>query len=132
METIKITNRTTLPILQRLTATYKLWYGILPNISKMSRYTLGEKVDGLFLEIMELFYLASFLPREQKSQHLEEAVGKLDLLKFFIQLGWEIKMLDNAKYVALSEPLDEVGRMLGGWLRQMALPPGSGSRAAAK
>ncbi len=45
------------------------------------------------------------------------------MLKFFLQLGWEIKVLDNSKYVALSEPLDEVGRMLGGWLRQVTLPP---------
>lgn len=87
METIKITNRATLPILQKFTAAYKLWYGILPNVSKMSRYTLGEKVDGLFLEIMELLYVASFLPKEQKSPYLQEAVGKLDMLKFFLQLG---------------------------------------------
>jgi hypothetical protein len=132
METIKITNRATLPILQRFTAAYKLWYGILPNVSKMSRYTLGEKVDGLFLEIMELLYVASFLPKEQKSPYLQEAIGKLDMLKFFLQLGWEIKVLDNTKYVALSEPLDEVGRMLGGWLRQVTLPPEKSSRAAVK
>ncbi len=56
----------------------------------------------------------------------------VDMLKFFLQLGWEIKVLDNSKYVALSEPLDEVGRMLGGWLRQVTLPPENNSRAAVK
>jgi hypothetical protein len=81
---------------------------------------------------MELLYVASFLPKEQKSPYLQEAVGKLDMLKFFLQLGWEIKVLDNSKYVALSEPLDEVGRMLGGWLRQVTLPPENNSRAAVK
>ncbi len=34
--------------------------------------------------------------------------------------------------IALSEPLDEVGRMLGGWLRQVTLPPENNSRAAVK
>ena len=28
---------------------------------------------------------------------------------------WETKSLDNKKYIAVSGPLDEIGRMLGGW-----------------
>ena len=130
IDTTKIPNRAALPILQRLAAIYKLWHGILPDVAKTSRYTLGEKVDRLFLEIMELLYAASFLSKEQKLPHLQKAVPKLDLLKFFLQLGWEINVLDNAKYIALSEPLEEVGRMLGGWMRQITPPPGS-SRATA-
>ncbi len=116
----KIPNRATLPILKRFVAVYKMWHRIFPDIPKTSRYTLGEKVDGLLLEIMELLYTASFLPKEQKLPYLQKSVGKLDLLKFFIQLAWEIKALDNKKYIALSEPLEEIGRMLGGWARQVS------------
>jgi hypothetical protein len=32
---------------------------------------------------------------------------------------WETKSLDNKKYIALSGPLDEIGRMLGGWNGQL-------------
>ena len=131
IDVTKIPNRATLPILKRLTAVYRLWHGILPDIAKTSRYTLGEKVDRLFLEIMELLYMASFLPKEQKLPYLQKTVGKLDLLKFFLQLAWEIKVLDNKKYITLSEPLEEIGRMLGGWVRQVAPPP-ENSRAAAR
>lgn len=131
IDTTKIPNRATLPIIQRLTAVYKLWHEIMPSLPKTSRYTLGEKLDGLLLEIMDLMYTASFLPREQKPQYLQKAVGKLDLLKFFIQLLWEIKSLDNKHFVALSEPLEEIGRMLGGWIRQITAPPGN-SRAGMK
>ena len=31
---------------------------------------------------------------------------------------WEIKCLDNKKYITLSLKLDEVGKMLGGWQGQ--------------
>ena len=30
-------------------------------------------------------------------------------------LLWETKSLDNKKYIALSEKLDEIGRNLGSW-----------------
>ncbi len=28
-----------------------------------------------------------------------------------------MKTLDTKKYIALSEPLNEIGKMLGGWIR---------------
>ena len=31
---------------------------------------------------------------------------------------WETKSIDNKKYELLSVPLEEVGKMLGGWLGQ--------------
>lgn len=37
--------------------------------------------------------------------------------KFFLQIAWEIKALDNKKYIMLSECLNEIGRMLGGWIK---------------
>ena len=92
----------------------------MPNLAKISRYTLGEKIDTLFLEVIELVYTASFLPKEEKLPHLQRAAVKIDLLKFFFQIGWEIKSLDNKKYIMFSEQLDEIGRMLGGWARQAA------------
>jgi len=29
---------------------------------------------------------------------------------------WESKSIDNKKYIILSKQLDELGKMLGGWL----------------
>ncbi|MEK7078087.1 MAG: four helix bundle protein [Patescibacteria group bacterium] len=55
--------------------------------------------------------------KEQKIPILEKSRNKLDLLKFFFQIGWEIKILDDKKYIAISERLNEIGRMLGGWIK---------------
>jgi hypothetical protein len=51
---------------------------------------------------------------------VSHAIGKSDLLKFFLQLGWEQKVLDAKTYGALIVLLDEVGRMLGGWKRSLS------------
>lgn len=54
---------------------------------------------------------------------LQKAAAKLDLLKFFLQIAWEIKSLDNKKYILLSEKLDEIGKMLGGWMKKAQETP---------
>ena len=73
----------------------------------------------LFIEVIELAFLASYFYKAQKIPYVQKAVMKLDLLKFFLQIAWEIKALDNKKFTLLSEKLNEVGKMLGGWLRQL-------------
>jgi len=62
---------------------------------------------------------ASHASKNNKLIHLNIANQKLDLCKFFLQLAWEIKILNDKKYISLSEPLQDIGRMLGGWIRQL-------------
>ena len=113
------TPRRNLPILQHLIRAYKLWHEFLPHIPKDARYTLGTKIDTSLIETIEATFVASFLTRDKKLPYVQRAATKLDLAKFFLQVLWEIKALDNKKYAAISEQLNEVGRMLGGWLRQI-------------
>ncbi|KKS42624.1 hypothetical protein A3H03_03340 [Candidatus Kuenenbacteria bacterium RIFCSPLOWO2_12_FULL_42_13] len=105
-------------IIHKLTAIYKLWHEFLPHFSKTSRYTLGIKIDSLFIETTENIFIASHLTKDHKLPFLQKASSKLDMLKFFLQVAWEIKSFDNKKYITLSEQLDEIGRMLGGWQKQ--------------
>ena len=98
---------------------YKLWHEILPNFSRDSRNTLGTKIDSLFLEVIENTIKAGYSDKAEKDIFLKRASVKLDLLKFFLQIAWEIKSLDDKKYINLSEKLLEVGKMLGGWIRSV-------------
>jgi hypothetical protein len=77
---------------------------------------LGGRIDGLFLETLEYAVTAQYLKKDKKLVWIVKASSKLDMLKFFLRLAWEIKALDNKKYITLSEKLDEAGRQLGGWL----------------
>ena len=80
---------------------------------------MGIKIDALFIETTEFIFIASRLSKEQKITFVQKANAKLDLLKFFLQMSWEIKSLDNKKYIILSGHLDEIGKMLGGWQKQL-------------
>ncbi|MBI1956994.1 MAG: diversity-generating retroelement protein Avd [Candidatus Niyogibacteria bacterium] len=112
-----------MPILQKFISAYKLWNEFVTHFPKKSRYTLGEKIDSLFVDTIELLFTAGYLSKEQKLPYLQRANGKLDLLKFFLQIAWELKAIDNKKYIALSKQLDEIGKMLGGWMRGIQKTP---------
>jgi hypothetical protein len=108
-----------LTIITKLSSAYKVWHGYLESLPRPSRYTLGVKIDNLFVELTELLLTASYSTQKSKTSILQTAGHKLDLLKFFLQVLWELELLDNKKYIGLSSQLEEVGRMLGGWHRQV-------------
>jgi len=110
-------------VLQKITQAYKLWHSYLPHIERLTRYSLGEKINLLFIELIELVIIATYSAREQKIIIVDKACIKLDLLKYFLQIAWEIKAIDNKKIAQLSEPLNESGKMLGGWKKQLTKIP---------
>jgi len=76
-------------------------------------------VDTLFVKIIEVLATASFLLREEKLPYICLSIRKVDTLKIFLMMLWETKSIDNKKYIILSEKIDEIGRMLGGWSGQL-------------
>ena len=94
---------------------YQLWLTLHKNIPKTERFNLGQKIDSLFLDTLELSFMALYLQPEQKIIILGKAISRLDLLKFFIQLAWESKLIPTPKFTELSQKLEEIGRMIGGW-----------------
>jgi hypothetical protein len=102
-----------------LKCAYLLWYGYYQTLPKAHRHTLGGKVDNLFVEMIEAIAGATFLSKTEKQPWVRLAIRKLDTLKVLLLVLWETKSLDTKKYAALSVPLEEVGKMLGGWNGQL-------------
>ncbi len=84
-------------------------------LPKVHRFSIGERVDGLFVETIELIVVANFSQRDKKLPFVDRALQKIDTIKIFLLILWETKSLDNKKYIAVSLKIDEVGKMLGGW-----------------
>ncbi|MEK7651722.1 MAG: four helix bundle protein [Patescibacteria group bacterium] len=80
---------------------------------------MGEKINLLFIELIELTLIATYSTKDRKGEIVQRASVKLDMLKYFLQIAWELKAIDNKKYALLSEPLSEAGRMMGGWRKQL-------------
>ena len=96
-----------------------MWCDYHSKLPKDKRYSLGQRIDWLFIEAIEAIATASFLIREEKLRYVRRAIQKMDTLKILLLVLWESKSLENKRYVALSAKPDEVGRMLGGWNGQL-------------
>ncbi|MFA6423838.1 MAG: four helix bundle protein [Candidatus Magasanikbacteria bacterium] len=108
-----------MPILTKFNESYKLWHGFLIHLPKLTKHTLGTKIDNLFTDIIELTLTASYIQRTEKIIFLEKISKKLDTLKYFITILWEIKGLNTNKYSQLSGQLITAGKMMGGWIKEM-------------
>jgi len=108
-----------LPIIQKATEAYKFWHGFHGKFPRLSKFSLGGKIDTLFVELMEMLFLARYSTGESKLGYVNSAGAKLDLIKFFIQIAWEISALDHKQFATMSAPLNEIGKMIGGWQKQL-------------
>ncbi|MBU0613345.1 four helix bundle protein [Patescibacteria group bacterium] len=98
---------------------YKLWHEYLIHFPRLEKYTLGQKIDNLFCDLIELLLQASYANSQQKYIIISKAGIRLDALKYFLKMSWELKSIDNKKYTTLSSSINEVGKMLGGWKKQI-------------
>lgn len=111
--------RLLLPLLQKAKGAYVIWYGYYQILPKLHRHSLGQRIDTLFIEIIEAISTASFLSRDEKHPYVRLAIRKVDTLKILLMVLWETKSVDNKQYIVLSMQIEEIGKMLGGWSGQL-------------
>jgi hypothetical protein len=102
-------------VLEKLKGVYLIWFEYYKDLPKLQRHSLGQKIDKYFVDCIETISFASFLKKEEKAAYIRLAIRKLDTTKILLIILWETKTLSHKKYVLLSQKLDEIGKMLGGW-----------------
>ena len=106
-----------IPIIQKVYDFYRELYLTVEKMPKKDKYTLGEKTQRATLDLIELLLDAGYQEKLKKGFILGHAAVKLDLIKLLARLGQDIKAIPTNKYLSLEEKLQEIGRMLGGWLK---------------
>ncbi len=108
-----------LPVLESTKSLYKLWHEYHTTLPKIHRYSLGSKIDSLFIELIESLAVATFLSKDEKLPFVRIGIRKLDTLNILLLILFETKSLDTKKYITVSEKTNEIGKMLGGWHGQL-------------
>ena len=108
-----------IPIFKKTYDLYKTFYSYRDSVTKQDRYTLWQRCESLILDVLENLLLASQLSKAEKLPVLEKVSLKLNFLRVFLRLCKEVKVIDGKKYIEWQETVDEIGRMLGGWARQL-------------
>lgn len=111
------------PILKKLYTLYKELHDLRAHVAKLDRYTLWERCENMTLDVLELLMIAVQRQKPDKYKALELASAKLNVLRVLIRLAKDTKTIDAKKYISLETLIDEVGRMLGGWIKSLVVRP---------
>lgn len=110
-------NDNDVPILRKIHELYKTFHEYRTLVSKSERFSIFERSENILIDILEYVLEASYVAKDRKMVLLEKASVKLNIFRFFVRLMKESKTLDVKKYTLLQSIIDEIGRMLGGWIR---------------
>lgn len=106
-----------IPIIKNTYDLYKQLHIIRNKIPKQDRYSVFLKTEEHLLKVFECILNASQLGKSEKMPSLREASSNLNLLKFFVRLMKDVKTIDNKSYILIEAQVNEIGRMLGGWIK---------------
>lgn len=93
-------------------------YAAVNRFPRAQKALLGRELLRLALRLLVQLVRAN--RRRDKVPELEEASGTLDALRVTLRLAHRLAFLSHSGYEGLSRELSEIGRMLGGWLKQSA------------
>jgi len=91
-------------------------------MAKGARYTLGERIENKFLDLLELSYNTYFTEKEKKAEKIAACILITDGLKFLVSVAWEGKLISNKHCEDMAVKLGEIGKMLGGWKNSLNNP----------
>lgn len=93
-------------------------YSDCNNFPKSQKFVLAQRIEGLSTDFLKKIILANQI--KNKTQVLKEANIELEVLRIYVRLAKDLCFLPYKRYVILSDYLNEIGRMLGGWIKSMS------------
>jgi hypothetical protein len=82
------------------------------------RFSIAVRLENHFLEFLEHLVIANH--RKVKLPLLQAADEELIKVRLLIRLSHDEKFINTNSYEFAANSLDEIGRMLGGWLKQQS------------
>ena len=101
-----------------ITKTYDLILWSCNHTSKFPRnhrFVLGERIERNLYNLLETLIAAKYTKNRQRL--LEEANLSLEVLRFQMRLAKDLQCLKVESYAFAAKSIDEIGRLVGGWLR---------------
>ena len=98
--------------------TYELILWLYPTVNKFpksQRFVLGQQIENTILEILKGIIQAN--SERNKLPYLNQISVELDKLRILIRLSKDLKLINIKKYQFVAEKINEIGKMLGGWIK---------------
>lgn len=105
-----------LPIFEK---TYQIIRWLYPTINKFpksQRFVLGQQIENAALSILTGIIAAN--GERDKVPVLKRVSASLDTLRILIRLAKDLEFMSVKQYAFAAERVNEIGKMLGGWMKQ--------------
>lgn len=101
--------------------TFDLLTWLLPKAEKfprLYRHTLTQRMMNLALIFQETLITAQSHRGRERLRQLRECDAQLNQLRLYLRLVHHWRWLNDGQYQHVSLIVAEIGRLLGGWLKQ--------------
>ncbi len=98
---------------------YLLW--IIPQVQKFPRqhrFGLGERIQRLVMDFQDLIVAAGKAKGDERRLCLDKADVQLEQLRVWLRLSQDLQLLSIQQHEYSARLLSEIGRLLGGWIKQ--------------
>jgi hypothetical protein len=96
-------------------------FDLLPKseqFPKPYRHTVTQRLMDAALDFQEAIFDARSHSGTARQKHLRTADAHLDKLRLYLRLSHHWGWLNDGQYRHVSVMVAEIGRLLGGWMRQ--------------
>jgi hypothetical protein len=83
---------------------------------RQHRFVLGERLERSLYDLLELLIQAKY--QRERGSLLKAANLKLEILRFQVRLAKDLQCLKLGSYEFASRAIEEIGRLIGGWVRR--------------
>ncbi len=105
-----------------LTRTFDLLAWLLPKAEtfpRVHRTTVTQRLMEAALDFQEALFAAQSERGEARLAHLRTANARLNTLRLYLRLAHHWRWLNDGQYRHVSLTVAELGRLLGGWIKQV-------------
>jgi hypothetical protein len=100
------------------------------SFPKGYRHTVTARLAGAALDLLEQLVEAQGRRGAARRARLQDADTSLDKLRIYLRLAHEWQWLSHGQYEHVSRIVAEIGRLVGGWMRQTSQAGGQSAADA--
>ena len=105
-----------------LTRTFDLLDWLLPRAERFPRvfrHTVTQRLMDAAMDVQDGLFKAQAYRGKARKDALIDVDADLNRVRLYLRLAFHWRWLNSGQYEHVSKMIAEIGRLLGGWLRQL-------------
>ena len=103
------------------TRLFDLLTWLLPKAAhfpRVYRHTVTQRLMNAALDCQEAVFTAQSTRAARRNAALQDADAALNRLRLYLRLAHQWRWLNDGQYTHVSTQVAEIGKLLGGWIKQ--------------